>query len=85
MSTPFNYKWLEPGAAVPVDIETTAALVKELASLVKPRQRKYMVSVCGSSAPSHIHTDLTEAMNEAERLSRIRFIVTGKQIGRAHV
>ena len=31
-----------------------------------------MVRVCGANAPSHIHTDLTEAMNEAERLSRIR-------------
>ena len=72
MSTPFNYKWLEPGAAIPVDIETTAALVKELTSLVKAAPRKYMVSVCGASAPSHIHRDLTEAMKEAERLSRIR-------------
>ena len=32
---------------------------------------KYMVSVCGSNAPSHIHTDLQAAIVEAERLSKL--------------
>lgn len=30
MSTSFNYKWLEPGAAIPVDIGTTSLLAAEL-------------------------------------------------------
>ena len=33
MSTFFNPYWLEPGAAVPVDIATTAALVTEIQRL----------------------------------------------------
>lgn len=33
MSTPFNPYWLEPGAAVPVDIATTSALVTEIQRL----------------------------------------------------
>lgn len=32
---------------------------------------KYMVSVTGSNAPSHIHTDWQTAKEEAERLSRL--------------
>ena len=32
---------------------------------------RYMVSVTGSSAPSHIHTDWQTAKEEAERLSRL--------------
>lgn len=30
MSTPFNPAWLQPGAAVMVDIQTTAALLDEI-------------------------------------------------------
>jgi len=33
MSTPFNEHWLEMGACVPVDIETTAILLKEIKQL----------------------------------------------------
>lgn len=32
---------------------------------------KYMVSVCGSNAPVHIHTDFESAKAEAERISRM--------------
>ena len=31
--------------------------------------QKYMVSVCGSQAPSKIHNSLDEAKTEAERLA----------------
>lgn len=34
MSTPFDKHWLEMGACVPVDIETTAALVAEIKRLI---------------------------------------------------
>ena len=33
MSTPFNEYWLEMGAVVPVDIETTAILLNEIKRL----------------------------------------------------
>lgn len=32
---------------------------------------KYLVSVTGSNAPSHIHTDWQTAKSEAERLSKM--------------
>ena len=35
MSTPFNPYWLEPGAAVPVNIETTAALLGEIKAMLQ--------------------------------------------------
>lgn len=34
-SKPFNPYWLQPGAAVPVDIETTAALLAELKAMLQ--------------------------------------------------
>ena len=34
--------------------------------------QKYMVSVTGSNAPSHIHTNFTDAKAEAERLSKLK-------------
>ena len=34
MSTPFKSEWLQPGAVVPVDVETTAALVAEIHRLI---------------------------------------------------
>lgn len=33
---------------------------------------KYMVSVTGNNAPSHIHTSWQDATAEAERLSKLR-------------
>ena len=30
MSTPFKSEWLQPGAAVPVDVQTLAAFAEEL-------------------------------------------------------
>ena len=33
MSNTFNDYWLEPGAAIPIDIETTQALVEEVRRL----------------------------------------------------
>lgn len=35
MSTPFNPYWLQPGAAVPVDIETTAVLLAEIKAMLQ--------------------------------------------------
>lgn len=35
MSTPFNPYWLQHGAAVPVDIETTAALLAEIKAMLQ--------------------------------------------------
>ena len=34
MSTPFDERWLKTGACVPIDIETTAALVVEIHRLI---------------------------------------------------
>ena len=57
MSTFFNPYWLEPGAAVPVDIATTAALVTEIQrlrqALAQPEQEPVAwvtakESFCGS-------------------------------------
>lgn len=33
---------------------------------------RYMVSVCGSNAPMHTHTNWQEARAEAERLSKLK-------------
>ena len=38
MSTPFNPEWLKPGAAIPVDIETTTTLWHELRRLHEANQ-----------------------------------------------
>jgi hypothetical protein len=37
--TPFNEYWLETGAAVPVDIETTAILLREIQRLRSEKQK----------------------------------------------
>jgi hypothetical protein len=37
--TPFNEYWLETGAAVPVDIETTAILLREIQRLRSKEQK----------------------------------------------
>lgn len=39
MSTPFNPKWLEPRAVVPVDIETTAALLNTVKNLMRTEEQ----------------------------------------------
>ena len=39
MSKTFDQRWLTPGAVVPVDIETTSALIKEIQSLKKDAAR----------------------------------------------
>ena len=47
MSTPFNPYWLEPRAAVPVDIETTAALLYELKRMKYLIEKTYYINEAG--------------------------------------
>lgn len=47
MSTPFNPKWLEQGAAVPVDIATTVALVQELNRMKYLINKTYYINDAG--------------------------------------
>ena len=48
MSTPFNPDWLRRGAAVPVDIETTAALLNELLRMKYLIDKTYYINDSGN-------------------------------------
>ena len=47
MSTPFNPYWLQPAAVIPVDIETTAALVQELKRMRYLIDKTYYINEAG--------------------------------------
>jgi hypothetical protein len=48
MSTPFNNQWLQPCAAIPVDMDTVAALVTELKRCRYLIERTYYIHEDGS-------------------------------------
>lgn len=47
MSTPFNPYWLHPTAVIPVDIETTAALVLEIKRMKYLIDKTYYINDAG--------------------------------------
>jgi hypothetical protein len=73
MSTPFNEHWLEMGACVPVDIETTAAFVAEIHRLI---------DVIGGMALAQKQERLTE--NGMYRLGYHNGYGFGKAYGKAN-
>lgn len=59
MSTPFNPYWLQPGAAVPVDIETTAALLGEIKAMLQAiRDPENQPSQFGTVTLEHMEREI---------------------------
>ena len=59
MSTSFNPYWLEPGAAVPVDIETTAALLAEIKAMLQAiRDPENQPSQFGTVTIEHMEREI---------------------------
>jgi hypothetical protein len=61
--TPFNEYWLETGAAVPVDIETTAILLREIQRLRSKEQKPV----------AWIKNDELAYMSAAERIGEVQW------------
>lgn len=54
MSTPFKSEWLQPGAVVPVDVQTLAAFADELRRVV--RENEELRTALGRLAALHERT-----------------------------
>ena len=84
MSTPFNEHWLEMGACVPVDVETTSAILEELqrerrskALMTKEDAIKLIKLLSALESwsfsakidlPDYLHEDLSIALEKLEKI-----------------
>ena len=59
MSTPFKSEWLQPGAAVPVDVQTLAAFAEELRRVMQENEelRTALVRTMNLYNTAAIHRD----------------------------
>jgi len=64
MSTPFDKRWLEPRAAIPVDIETVAALVTELKRCRYLIERTYYIHEDGSTRQRLMDNQLADVARD---------------------
>ena len=84
MSTPFNEHWLEMGACVPVDVETTSAILEELqrerrskALMTKEDALKTMMLLSALESwafstknllPEYLHDDICKTQQMLEKI-----------------
>ena len=92
MSTPFNPYWLNPGAAVPVNIETTAALVQEIQRLRAEAEKQQALDAMADNArelglsyekPDHIR-DATKKVEQPAPSDMKQAIIVEASIQMTH-